>query len=84
MSAPSAVKRLAEQVALISSEYRRLQRRCADLEQKVEELSRNGAIQQPASNSIFIDGDSMDSGSEAVREQVKEKLEEMLADLADV
>lgn len=86
MSASDALKRLAEQIAVLTSEYRRLLRRCAELERKVEELS--GAID----NSIEPDPQAPDRAPRAAganspafdRELVKAKLEEMLADLADI
>jgi prefoldin subunit 5 len=85
VSARAALKRLAEQVALISSEYQRLQRRCAELEHKIEELTRIiDNSERPAGDGLFIDGDRQVSGPALDREQVKAKLEKMLAELADI
>lgn len=85
MSASSALKKLAEQVALISSEYRRLQKRCTELERKVEKLSgKFDKSDEPSGRIGALNVDHAESGSSFDREQVKAKLEEMLAELADI
>lgn len=81
MSAPDALKRLAGQLAVLTSEYRKLLRRCAELERQVEELS--GSID----NSVEPGSPAPHRGAAGPafdRELVKAKLEEMLADLADI
>lgn len=85
MTASSALKRLAEQVALISSEYRRLKKRCTELERKIEKLSgKFDKLDEPADRIEMLHSDLVESGSSFDREQVKAKLEEMLAELADI
>lgn len=85
MSASSAVKRLAGQIALLSSEYRKVLKRCARLERKVEQLSGNiENREEPDDGSLFIDGDTVKTGSIMNKEQVLAKLEEMLAELANL
>ena len=85
MNARSVVKRLTEQVAALIAEYRRLHARCAELERMVTELSANVDNAEGVDGErLFLDGDAAPAGSVLDREQVKAKLNEMLAELADV
>lgn len=85
MSARSAVKRLTEQVAGLIAEYRRLHAKCIELERVVAGLSANvDNAEGPRGERLFLDGDAAAAGSALDREQVKAKLSEMLAELADI
>lgn len=83
MSADAALKRLAEQVSLICSEHRKVTKRCAELEKEVaglsEKLKRMGESEATGSQA----GSDL-LGSHVDKEIIKTKVEEMLADLADI
>lgn len=84
MSARSALSRLAEQVAVMSSEFRRIKKHCTDLERKVERLSRPvDNTNDPGSRSSRKTQAGAGATSAPDRDRVKAKLEEMLAELAD-
>ena len=83
MSAETALQRLAEQVSLICSEHRRLKKLCARLEKQVQKLSRSAGRKgrPPKSGSDGVEGLG---GAPVDKEKIKEKVEEMLAELADI
>ena len=85
MSASSAIKRLAGQVALLSSEYRRLKQRCNELEELNSRLTQQiDYMEESGGDAIFVDGDRAAPGSIFDRERAKAKLESMLAELSDI
>jgi hypothetical protein len=72
-----AVQRLAEQIAIISSEYRKLLKRCAQLEKQVEKLS-GGKKAPEIAETEEVSVEVID------KEQVKATLEKMLEELKDI
>lgn len=79
MSVDKALRELAERVSLICAANSRLRRRCAELEKQVEKLSRQiekGGADQPTAEAGGL--------APIDKETIKIKVEEMLAELADI
>lgn len=85
MSASFAIKKLAGQIALLSSEYRKLQKRCGELEELNSRLTQQiDYMEESGEEAIFLDGDRQTPGSIFDRERAKAKLESILAELTDI
>lgn len=85
MSGSQALQKLAEQISTICSDYRRLHRRCAELERKVEKLSqRTKNLGGPVANEASEESTGEAAGPLFDKESIKTKVEEMLAELADI
>ena len=79
MSVDRALRELAENVSLICAANSRLRRRCVELEKQVEKLSRqiekSGAAEPAA---------TVGTPAPIDKETIRIKVEEMLAELADI
>ncbi len=85
MSDSTAMKLLAEQVSAICSEYHRLLRRCTSLERKIDKLSGGRQTdQEPAAPARRAKSGGGKAGRQFDNELVRSKVEEMLAELADI
>jgi predicted RNase H-like nuclease (RuvC/YqgF family) len=83
VSIESALEQLSEQVSLICADNRRLKRRCAELEKQVEKLSRQ--LKRAGEAGGEESGEGSGRGASSVnKETIKTKVEEMLAELADI
>lgn len=83
MSAEAALQRLAAQVSQICSEHRNLRKRCAELEKEVGKLSQKlKRVGEP--EAAGARAGSARGGSHVDKEIIKTKVEEMLAELADI
>ena len=73
----AAVQRLAEQIAVISSDYRKLLKRCAHLENRLAKLTGGEYVPELSETAEVADG-VID------KEQVKATLEKMLEEPSDI
>ncbi len=85
MESSPVLRELADRVSRICSEYSRLRERCAALEARLERLSRGkGKAHESAPAARPGKGGGRGAAKMFDKEKVKAKVEEMLAELADI
>lgn len=85
MSGSSALQGLAEKVSRLCSEYRHLRKRCEELEKQVKKLERKSmAAAEKGGRGKKKTRALHDTGTRLNKDLLKAKVEEMLAELADI